>query len=311
MTLRQMEYLLMVAEEGSFTRAADRLRVSQPALSQQIRSLERSMGGELLERLPGSVRLNPAGRAFAEHAAVAVRAEREARRAVRDVLSVTAGELEVATVLSIAVGVLPPSLTRWHHQHPDIPVRLREYRHKRLLEDAVLAGSGDIAVGPRPQSWPGPIVDIGTERFVLVIAERDPALARIRPYRKGAPNAARQSRGRLALSALAEHSWITLDREYGLSEFVEEHLAKAGLSPRYVLRTAQVDAAARLAAAGVGVALLPANAIPTDLAGVVVEPDPPLTRDLAVYGRSAFTNIVSGYFDILQRTTTALDPPSR
>src|SRR3954465_5989552 len=63
MTLRQLEYLIAVAEEASFTRAAERLYVSQPALSHQIKALEASVGGELLERQPQAVRLTPMGRA--------------------------------------------------------------------------------------------------------------------------------------------------------------------------------------------------------------------------------------------------------
>ena len=68
MTLRQMEYLIAVVDEGSFTRAAERLFVSQPALSHQVKALEESVGGALLERLPHSVQLTPLGRAFLPHA---------------------------------------------------------------------------------------------------------------------------------------------------------------------------------------------------------------------------------------------------
>ena len=64
MKLRQITYLLAVVEEGSFTRAAERLSVAQPSLSQQVRALERELGGPLLERMPNGVQLTAAGRAF-------------------------------------------------------------------------------------------------------------------------------------------------------------------------------------------------------------------------------------------------------
>ena len=64
MNLRQLQYLVAIADEGSFTRAAERLLVAQPSLSQQIKSLERELGGQLLERLPNGVRLTTAGKAF-------------------------------------------------------------------------------------------------------------------------------------------------------------------------------------------------------------------------------------------------------
>src|SRR4051794_41948583 len=77
-SLRQMEYLVAVVEEGSFTRAAQRLFVSQPALSHQVKALERSVGGPLLERQPSAVHLTPMGRAFLPHAVAAGRAAEEA-----------------------------------------------------------------------------------------------------------------------------------------------------------------------------------------------------------------------------------------
>jgi DNA-binding transcriptional LysR family regulator len=71
-SLRQLEYLVTVVDEGSFTRAAELLHVTQPALSHQIRALERDAGGALLERLPRSVRLTPMGRAMLPHARAAL-----------------------------------------------------------------------------------------------------------------------------------------------------------------------------------------------------------------------------------------------
>src|SRR3990170_4200057 len=104
MTLRQLEYLIAVVEEGSFTRAAERLYVSQPALSHQIRALERSVGGELIERLPQGLQLTPMGRAFLPHATAAVHAADEALRAAREVGEIAAGELRIGTLHSIALG---------------------------------------------------------------------------------------------------------------------------------------------------------------------------------------------------------------
>src|SRR5881394_3084112 len=139
MNLRQLQYLVAIADEGSFSRAAERLFVAQPSLSQQIKSLERELGGQLLERLPSGVRLTGAGKAFVSDA-----------RSARGALGLEAGELEVATVTSIAFGVLPPAFELWHARYPATTIVLREYQHRRALDDAVRAGAGDIAVGPRP-----------------------------------------------------------------------------------------------------------------------------------------------------------------
>src|SRR5882757_6518936 len=174
MNLRQLQYLVAIADEGSFTRAAERLLVAQPSLSQQIKSLEHELGGPLLERLPTGVRLTAAGSAFVAEARAAVtHAERAARNA-RSAMGLQAGELEVATVTSVAFGVLPPAFENWHGRYPRMRITLREYTHRQALDDAVRTGVGDIAVGPRPLQWAGPLVELGWEEFVAVLPTTDP-----------------------------------------------------------------------------------------------------------------------------------------
>src|SRR5918998_5386847 len=110
---RRIAYWLAVVEEGSFTRAALRMHVSQPSLSQQVRLLEQEVGGELLERLPRSVRLTAAGKAFLPHAQTAVRAAARAQHAARSALDLETGELEISTVRSIVAGILPELVQSW------------------------------------------------------------------------------------------------------------------------------------------------------------------------------------------------------
>src|SRR4051794_41774350 len=109
-SLRQMEYVVAVVEEGSFTRAAQRLFVSQPALSHQVKALEQSVGGMLLERQPNAVRLTPMGRAFMPHAVAAVRAAEEARRGGASGGPMGGGELGSAAPHSLAPGGVPPPI---------------------------------------------------------------------------------------------------------------------------------------------------------------------------------------------------------
>src|SRR5438094_10047500 len=122
-TLRQLEYFVTVIGEGSFTKAAELLHVTQPALSHQIRALERSAGGPLLERLPRAVRLTPMGRAMLPHARAALADAERARCAARLASGTTAGELQVATVYSMSLGVLPPALRVWRRDRPGAGVR--------------------------------------------------------------------------------------------------------------------------------------------------------------------------------------------
>src|SRR5438132_11337581 len=100
MNLRQLDYLLAIADEGSFTRAAERLLVAQPSLSQQIKGLERELGGPLLERLPKGVRLTAAGKAFLPDARAAVTHADRARRNARSALQRESGQPHLPPVTS-------------------------------------------------------------------------------------------------------------------------------------------------------------------------------------------------------------------
>ena len=132
MNLRQLEYLVAIAEDGSFRAAAHRLHVAAPSISQQIRLLELELGGPLLERLPRGARLTPAGRAFLPEARSALLSAQRAQRAGRAALALELAEIEIATVLSLAVGLLPPAIQRMCEAHPGMSVRLHEFHHREV-----------------------------------------------------------------------------------------------------------------------------------------------------------------------------------
>ena len=158
MKVRQLACFVAVVEEGSFTRAAQRIGVTQPSLSQHIRALEEELGGAVLERLPRGIALTPAGRTLLPEARAALRAIERGRLEVRATLALEAGDLEIATVLSMAVGLLPRYIRVWHERHPKVGIRLQEFRHRSLLEQAVEQGIADFAIGPLPlRPWEGPL----------------------------------------------------------------------------------------------------------------------------------------------------------
>ncbi len=97
--LLQLRYFVSIAEEGSFTRAAERLLVAQPSLSQHIKSLEHELGGALLERIPKGVRLTAAGKEFLPEARAAIKHADRAKHNARSVFGLEGGELEVATTI--------------------------------------------------------------------------------------------------------------------------------------------------------------------------------------------------------------------
>jgi DNA-binding transcriptional LysR family regulator len=267
MSLRQMEYLVAVVDEGSFTAAARRLEVSQPALSHQVRALERTVGESLLERAAGAVHLTPAGRAYLPHATAALRAADEARRACRDDAAPKRLELRIATLYSLALGILPPAIRAWRAAHPDTRIELREYANAEELAEQMALGLADVGVGPRPRRWAGPLTVLGDEELVVVLGADEP-LAR---------------RRRLRLDALADRAWVLYATDNSLSPVVEQACAAAGFAPRAAVRTRHTATAVALAAAGLGPALAPRSIIPPSTQAALVRPDPPVRRELVAY----------------------------
>ena len=289
---RRLAYWLAVVEEGSFTRAALRMHVSQPSLSQQIRALEKEVGGDLLERLPRSVRLTAAGKAFLPHAQAAVREVERAHQAARSALDLETGELEISTVRSIAAGILPDLVQSWRQRHSETFVRLHEFTHRSLAEDSVRAGVGDLGIGPPPIDWSGPVRRLGWEEFLVVLPPEDPLA----------------SRQKLDLVDLKERDWVMFESGNGLHDLIISACASAGFTPRHAVLTSQVETAARLAAAGVGPTLVPENVIPDGLDAALVRVDPPLGREVTVYAREQWGPLGGAFVDLMAETRWAKPP---
>lgn len=284
-SLRQLEYLVTIADEGSFTRAAEALHVTQPALSHQVRALERSVGGPLLERLPRSVRLTPMGRAMLPHARAALADARRAGCAARQAFGLERAELELATVYSMSLGVLPPALRHWNQEHPEVHIRLYEHRHGDELRDAMAQGQADVAVGPEPRGWEGTVCALGVEEFVVVLP----------------PDSDTGESGEVELATLASLPWVHYAPGNGLADVVDQACAASGFRPRVSVRTEQSAAVPVLAASGLGPALVPGNVLPRHFDGRVLRPVPPVRRMLAAYTRSDPDPLTAEFLRVLVR----------
>ena len=268
MTLRQISYLLAVAETGSFTAAARRMHVSQPSLSQQIRSLEAELGGPLLERPPKPVKLTTAGRAFLTEARACVTAANRAAESARSAMKLQVGELRVSTVLSLATSQLPSVIRRWQVSHPAIAVHLHEHTHRDLASESVLEGESDLAIAPRPSRWSGAIHRIGWDELVVVLPRSDPSS---------------EIEGPMPLNSLAGRDWVLFEPGHGLHDIAVWACREAGFEPHGIAYTAQVEAAIRLAGAGVGPALVPVTGLSADMPQNVRHLDPPVVWEICAY----------------------------
>jgi DNA-binding transcriptional LysR family regulator len=218
-----------------------------------------------------------------------VRAAERALTAARTAMGLEAGEIEVATLLSMAVGILPHVAAVWLERQPEIAIRMREYTHHALLEEGVRNGVGDIAIGPLPVGWTGPLEELGSEELVVVLPLGDELAAE----------------GGVALEALADRQWVLFQPGHGLSDLVEAACRGAGFEPRVSVRTTQVEAATRLAAAGLGPAMVPDNVVSRTLEAAVVRLDPPVFRHLAAYTRDAWSPLSEAFLRAIRASAWA------
>ncbi|ATE54522.1 LysR family transcriptional regulator [Actinosynnema pretiosum] len=238
MDLRQLEYLVAVAEERSFTRAAARVHVSQSGVSAQVRQLERELGAELFDRTSRVVALTAAGEVALEHARAALASAAALGQAVGEVAGVVRGSLVVGMVAGCALTPLFDALAAFHRAHPGVRLRLVEGVSQELV-DEVRRGALDLALVGVAQ------VPEGLEALVVV----DDSLVALVP--EGHPVAA-------GADPFA-HPLVAMPQGTGLRAALDARCAASGERPEVVLEASAPDAVAALAARGLGVAVLGAS----------------------------------------------------
>ena len=259
MELRQLRYFVAVAEELHFRRAAERLHISQPPLSQQIRSLEDELGFALLVRTRRRVQLTPAGEAFLRDAR-AILAELEgAVAAAQRIDAGQTGRLRIGFVGSALLSIVPGTVERFRSSRPGVAIELRERSTVDQLR-AVAAGVIDVGL-VRP-----PIEDEAGLRAETVLRERTVAALPV-----GHPLAALQ---RVPMRRLAAEPLVLFPRAQapGFHDLLIEALAGAGGGPRVIQYAPEMLTIIGLVAAGTGVSLVPASVSRLSLDGVAYRP---------------------------------------
>ena len=246
MELRQIRYFVAVAEAGGFSRAAQRLHVSQPPLSTQIRRLEEELEVALLERGNRGVSLTAAGTVFLEEMRSVLARIDHARAQARRAAHGEVGRLSIGFVSIADYGVLPPALKRFRAGHPQVEIQLHELTTDAQVRELRAAGI-DLGIGLAPVDEP----DIAFEpllREALVLAA--PA---------GHPAA--KGRGAADLRAFARESFIAPPRDLapGLYDLTIQRCRAAGFAPRITQHARQMQTVIGLVASGMGCALVPAS----------------------------------------------------
>ncbi|MFI6037660.1 LysR family transcriptional regulator [Streptomyces sp. NPDC051315] len=290
--LPQLHAFVVLAEELHFGRAAGRLGIAQPPLSQQIRRLEEKVGHPLFTRAPGAVALTPAGHALLPAARRALTGLANGLAAARAAGDGRTGRLRVAFAASLAPTVLPGLLRAHRARFPGVHLDLREMTTAPQLT-ALREGTVDVGLlrEPPPQDPDLSFTTLLTEPFVAVLPTTHPLAAK--------PT--------VPLSALAHAPFVLLPREAGpgLHDRITTLCASAGFTPHVAQEAVEWVTVCALVEAGLGVSLAPAGIRRVRLEGVVFRPvDPSTARTTVAVARR--TGEESPLVDALLATITGL-----
>lgn len=246
--LDDFQAVAALAEQGHFGRAAERLGVSQPALTKRIRLVEERIGGRLFDRLARGARLTAAGAALAERARVVLAEAQAAEEQTRGVLRGTSGELRIGAGLTTLFAGLPEVLGAFHRRYPEVRLTVRDMASGEQAE-ALRRGELDVGFLRLDAAGPGLEVEaMRREELRLVVSAKGP-------------------RSRRALWA---SPFVMLSRSVSptFHDHVQATCRAVGVTPRVGQETNQLLTALALVQAGVGVSLVPGSVAAMGIAGL-------------------------------------------
>jgi DNA-binding transcriptional LysR family regulator len=251
MELRQLETFVRLVELGTFTRAAEEMSLTQPAVTRQIAALEAELKTRLLDRLGRRVELTAAGKALFPYADRMVRLSQEAVVAVRDVAAGVSGPLSVGASGTASAYILPDVVRQFTQSYPTVELSVHTGPSARVA-DMVMRNLVDVGVVMNFEGHEG--IDSVTVAFyesVLVV----PLGHKLIREDKGAP-----------VEEFAQSDFIVMQRGTNLRSYVDQILAQSGEQPRIVMELDNVEAIKKMIEAGLGVSLLPKLAVEEEVA---------------------------------------------
>jgi LysR family hydrogen peroxide-inducible transcriptional activator len=245
MELHQLRYFCAVASEGNFSRAAQKQRVAQPSLSQQIIKLEGELGAKLFDRSARSARLTPFGRAFLPRAAAILRQVADACAEIREMAGAEKGEVTIGAIPTIAPYLLPGVLSRFARQHPTVTVSVVEEITPVLLE-RLHHGTLDMAL----LALPVPGVELVCEELI-----REPLFAVV-------PEGHRLAlRRTLDLREIKNEPFLLLKEGHCFRDNTIVACRRSKVQPNVVFESGQFSSIIAMVSAGIGISIVPAMAV--------------------------------------------------
>jgi DNA-binding transcriptional LysR family regulator len=295
MELRHLRYFVAVAEEGHITRAAERLGIQQPPLSQQIQALERELDAQLFRRKPRGVELTPAGRALFDEARAILARVDEAVAATKRAAQGEAGRIGIGFTSSASF-------------HPFVPRTIRAFREAQPLVALALEESGttELVAALRAQAIDAAFVrsPVGESDDLFVRPLFDEKMVAALPSGHRLSGAGDD----LPLAALADETFILYRRPVGpgLHDAIIAACDRAGFSPKIGQEAPRMLSTLSLVAAGLGVTVVPASMSRLEAEGVVyrpIDPSAQLTAPLNLaYRRDEISAAVRRFVALVQRS---------
>ncbi|TFF14643.1 transcriptional regulator CynR [Pseudomonas sp. BCA14] len=226
MLARHIQYFLAVAQHQGFTKAAAALHVSQPALSQQVRQLEESLGTQLFDRSGRKTRLTDAGEVYLRYALRAAQELQEGQRAIHDVGDLSRGTLRIAVTPTFTTYLVGPLLEAFHRRYPNITLSLHEVAQE-AMESQLLVDELDVGIAfDEVHAQDIEACPLLVETLALVVGDQHP-LAGERA---------------IGLEALNAESLILLSKAFATREQIDRYFNQHGIRPRVVMEANVIGA---------------------------------------------------------------------
>src|SRR3984885_5417688 len=245
MEVHQLRYVCAIADTGNFSRAAERCKIAQPSLSQQVLKLEEELGTKLFDRLGRSIRLTEAGRAFIPRARAILHQMETARSSAADQNTDLRGSVAVGVIPTVAPYLMPRYTARFAKRYPDAKLRIVEETTSVLVE-----GLRDLSIDVAILALPLRHKDL--ELFPVRTEPLFAALSRNHP---------RPSAKSLVLKDLRGESFVMLRDGHCFRDLSIDTCTRARVTPHIAFESGQISSLLGMVAAGVGVSIVPAMAI--------------------------------------------------
>ena len=248
MNINHLAIFHAVAEESSMSRGAERLCISQPAVSKQIKDLEAALGVTLFDRLPRGLRLTEAGEVLASQARRLFAVEADAARAIAELKGLVRGRLTVGASLTIGDYLLPQILGAYHKRYPGITLRL-EIANTQVIQQKLRENALDVGLTEGFAEEADLTAEVfGQDELVAVVPPGHSLL------RESAVSAAR----------LCAEPFLMREPGSGTRDVVERALARHGIAVQPAMSLGSTEAIKRGVASGLGVAIVSELALETE-----------------------------------------------